>query len=178
MEDKFGFLKDVSNWCNHRPLLFAALEMTSGPVIEFGSGDGSTKYLSAYCREYVRYFSTYDGNKEWADKTGSTYVEDWNDPVLYEPCSIAFIDHAPGEHRHIAIARFSQLADIVVIHDSEPAATGYMLDRIWHHFKARIDWESNGAWASMVSNVYSKEFMQVYVDQVKKMMIGEQNSIQ
>jgi len=46
---KEDFLIDVQTWNDHLPLLWLALEATKDselPVIEFGSGMGSTPYIS------------------------------------------------------------------------------------------------------------------------------------
>jgi hypothetical protein len=65
------------------------------------------------------------------------------------------VDHAPGERRWVDILRLKDHAKILVIHDSEPAATGYMLDKVWPSFKLKVDChrkDKAGAWASAVSN--------------------------
>ncbi len=152
---KNSFLEDVSPWSNHRVLMWEALELTkesSKPVVEFGAGDGSTKFLRQYCLSNNREFFSYESNAEWAEKCGSIHVDNWNKDSIYFPMSVVLIDHAPGEHRHEAIAILKDLADIIVVHDSEPAATGYMLDKIWHLFNFRYDLQSEGAWATMLSN--------------------------
>lgn len=152
---KEDFLKDVGSWSNHRHLLWDALEATSRsmfPVAEFGAGEGSTPYLRQYCQEKGREFFSYESNEEWAEKCGSAFIEDWNKADIWRYYSVVLIDHAPGEHRHEAIAILKDMAGIIVIHDTEPAATGYMLDKIWGLFKYRVDFQSDGAWASAVSN--------------------------
>lgn len=152
---KEEFLKDVAPWCNHRYFLWEALQATEGsdlPVAEFGSGDGSTPFLRKYCEDAGRVFISYDGNQEWADKCGSIFIPDWRPADIYKPYSVVLIDHAPGEHRHEAIAILKDLADVIVIHDTEIGAGGYMYDKIWHLFKYRVDHLPEGAGASAVSN--------------------------
>jgi hypothetical protein len=158
---KEAFLKDVANWDNHRRLLFPALEATRGSVVEFGIGHGSTPYLHDYCEETARPLSSYENNMEWIDQfshmTSGThkffFVKDWDD-VEIEGMDVLLIDHAPGERRWEDILRYANIAKYIVIHDSEPAATGYMLNRIWHLFKYRKDYETSGAWATVVSNFH------------------------
>lgn len=154
--NKEGFLKDVTNWNNHRILLWKALENTSGKVVEFGSGDGSTAYLREYCKNNNREFLTFDNNQEWCEKTGSKFVANW-DEINLTDVDVLLIDHAPGERRWVDIERYSKIAKVIVIHDAEPAATGYMLDRIWYLFPYRINTETTGAWATLVSNFFSEE---------------------
>lgn len=153
------FLHGIGSWDDHRLLLWEALELTKEsklPVSEFGAGDGSTPYLRKYCEDNNREFFSYESNKEWAEKCGSIFVEDWNASELYKNYSVVLIDHAPGEHRHEAIAILKDKVDIIVIHDTEAAATGYMYVKIWGLFNSRVNCiQKNGkpgAEASAVSN--------------------------
>lgn len=158
---KDEFLNNFANWDNHRVLLWPALEATTGTVLELGCGDGSTPYLHSYCGEKERQLFSYDFNLEWSEKfrrfaSGGhqiKWVTDW-DQVSIDHLSpdVVLVDHSPGERRWIDIERFAYKAKILVIHDSEPAATGYMLDKIWGLFKYRIDYKTDGAWATAVSN--------------------------
>lgn len=154
----------ISTWDNHRILLWEALTLTKDsplPVVEFGCGDGSTPYLSAYCAKNKRPFISYESNNDWSKKYNSILVADWDSPELYKEYSVALIDHAPGEHRHIAIANLVDKAKIMVIHDSEPVGAGnYMLDKIWHLFAYKIHLKTDGAWASLVSNIYNFNHLQ------------------
>jgi hypothetical protein len=158
---KKEFLKDCANWDNHRHLLWPALEATSGDVIEMGMGAGSTPFLHQYCEDNVRKLYSYDNSTEWAKRfidlkspchhVGA--VVSWDEISETHPApDVVLIDHAPGERRYIDVQRYANSAKILVIHDSEPAATGYMMDKIWHLFKYRIDWKTEGAWATAVSN--------------------------
>ena len=158
--NKEEFLKDVQNWDNHRHMLWEALELTNGDVVEMGMGQGSTPFLHQYCKDANRRLYSYDNNLEWYNKFTMfasdfhtlTYTIDWDIVSKKHTPSVVFIDHAPGERRYIDVELFANKADIVVIHDSEPAATGYMMAKIWHLFKYRKDFKSEGAWATMVSN--------------------------
>jgi len=153
---KDEFLKDVGNWSNHRYLLWEALEKTTGRVVEFGSGEGSTKFLSKYCQDNKRDFLSFDSNLEWANNTGAQFISNW-DRLDLQNIDVLLIDHAPGERRWIDIEKYKDIAKVIVIHDSEPSGHGYMLDKIWHLFPYRIDTETTGAWATLVSNHFKKE---------------------
>ncbi len=153
--DLHGFLGNITNWSNHRPLLLLAFELTNGDVVELGSGDGSTIYLREYCAASGRSFSTYDNNQEWADKTGSAYVADWGGADVWHPCSLLFIDHAPGEQRKVAIERMMDQADIIVVHDTEQGGAGdYGFEPVFAKFKYRLNYNKTGggAGATAVSN--------------------------
>jgi hypothetical protein len=156
MEKQQAFLENVKNWDNHRPLLWLSLEATKTsekPVLEMGCGEGSTPYLKEYCEKNNRTLISYDFNKEWADKYNAIHVEDW-DAIQHYYYSVILIDHSPGERRYIDIENLKDKAKIIVIHDSEPEATGYMLDKVWHLFKYRCDVKTDGAWATAVSNSF------------------------
>lgn len=158
---KEEFLKGVQNWNNHLYLLWPSLEATKGDVIEFGCGDGSTRQLNQYCKDTNRNLVSYDFNKDWIEKFNHLesdthkfiHAPDW-DAVSLSKVDVLLIDHSPGERRWEDIKKYANKAAYIVIHDSEPAATGYMLDKIWHLFKYRKDYKTEGAWATVVSNFH------------------------
>lgn len=145
-----------SNYDTHRPLVLLGLQLSEGLVTEMGSGDGSTSLIRKYCQIDNRPFHSFDNNKEWADKTGSQYVENWNnEPLWQQSCGLLFVDHAPGEHRWKAIATMVDKADIIVYHDSEIGGAGdYQYKRIEPLFKYSLQYNRHGGGAgcSMVSN--------------------------
>jgi len=166
IDDKFEFLKDISNWCNHRTLLLLGLENTAGPVLELGTGYGSTIHLHNYCEHHKRYLRSFDSNKDWSDKFvhlqsplhdvhcsyGNWDSMDFNPPSGFDRWSVVFVDHAPGERRWVDIKRMANSADVIVVHDAEPGHLGYALDQAWPSFKYKLDHPDDGAWTSMVSN--------------------------
>jgi len=150
------FLKDIDNMSNHRVLLWEALKMTTGKIIEFGSGYGSTPQLGKFAQDTDRSFATYDANNEWASKMDSVFVpnNDW-DSIDAADASVLFLDHAPGERREIDLAKYKDIDGIIVIHDSEPAADhGYQMRQHFDKFKYIVEVQTIGAWATMLSNSY------------------------
>lgn len=160
------FLKNLTNESNHRILLWYALEMTKGLnadsigidsdlVVEFGSGNGSTPFLKQYCEKNNRTFKTFENNREWAEKTGSQLITNWN-LMPQQNCGVLFIDHAPGEQRKLDIEKNKNTAMVVVVHDTEIAADhGYqMRDVIFNNFEYIIELNPiiGGAGAIMCSN--------------------------
>lgn len=157
---KEEFLNNVANWDNHRFLLWPALEATKKMVVEFGCGDGSTPYLHDYCKYKNRILKSYENNLEWMDKFRPLesdnhkihFVKHWDDVELDE-IGVLLIDHAPGERRKEDIIRYANKAWIIVAHDTEPAADhGYQMRAELAKFKYQVDYQSPGAWATMVSN--------------------------
>jgi hypothetical protein len=156
MNDEFGFLQGVTgNWNNHLPMLLLGLALTKDLVIEFGSGEGSTPYLRKYCSANERPFESWESNKEWATKTGSNYTSSWELPSVYRECGLFFCDHAPGEHRKIAIERMRDKAQIICVHDTEIGGAGnYGFEPVFAKFTYRLNYNKNGggAGATLVSN--------------------------
>lgn len=131
----------TDDWDSHRPLLWIALQNTDGPVIEFGCGYGSTLQLQGYCEASDRTFISLETSKPWADKFTITtkihnYLDyDWSFTVQNMP-SVLFIDCAPGEMRKDLLVKFGQMAQIIVVHDTEPGA-----DYVYGMFRALSEFE-------------------------------------
>lgn len=159
-----NFLGAVTgNWNNHLPLLILSLQLskrcdTGFDVLELGSGEGSTPLLRQYCQDQQLNFRSYDNNPEWCEKTGASYIGNWYDLIekaLQHHHGLIFIDHAPGERRHLDAIALANAADILVLHDTEVGGAGnYMWDKAWPHFKYRLNYNKTGggAGATAVSN--------------------------
>jgi len=107
------------------PLVIATFE-TTGPIIEFGTGDFSTPILHEICKFQKRKLISYDDHKEWhqnfIDMKSELHefqlVTNWNEvPVI--KCGVVLIDHAPAERRVVDIERFQNHAEILVVHDTD-----------------------------------------------------------
>lgn len=159
---KEEFLKDVANWDNHRFLLWPALEATTGEVIEMGMGQGSTPFLNQYCKDANRKLFSYESSLEWAMKFQDMITEahriyhvmDWDIVARQHPGpDVVLIDHAPGERRKTDISLFAWKAKFIVCHDTEPAADhGYQMRAELSKFKHIKEYQSPGAWSTVVSN--------------------------
>lgn len=158
------FISNLSHWNSYLPLLWEALENTSGDVVELGMGDGSTAKLHDYCFRNGRKLSSYDSNLEWYrrfEKYRSVdhaveYVGD-NWQVMIErhrkPIGVLFSDEAPGEMRKYNISMFCNLAQVVVAHDTELSNDhGYKFSLVEPLFKYKKRFEFQGADACAFSN--------------------------
>lgn len=149
------FTRYESNWHSHRPLLWQALEATKHlklPVLELGCGEGSTPLLREYCKENGLELSSYDFSPEYAKQYGAIHVSDWNNIPWRREYGVVLVDESPGEHRKISLQLLHH-AKIVVAHDTEPAADhGYQMRAQLKKYKYMVDYQTNGAWASAVSN--------------------------
>ncbi len=166
---KDEFLKDVGNWSNHRHLLWVALEATKHlklPVLELGTGDGSTPFLQQYCKDNGLELFSYDFNKEWADKFGATHVTDWSTIPWDKEYCVALVDESPGEHRKISIVKL-QHVKVVVVHDSEPVgwnSSDYQVRPEFERYQYTYDLratEPEGAWATWLSNSMLPQFNEI-----------------
>lgn len=161
------FIQGYENWDSYKPLLWEGLERTDGDVIEMGVGKGSTLLLHDYTFEKQRELYSYESNPAWLEKfeyltsrhhtlsdVGMGFNFDWG--IVHEwhrQVGLVFIDHAPGERRKVDIALFANKAQIIVAHDTEPNADhGYQMRDEIKKFKYWRDFETPGAWASIMSN--------------------------
>lgn len=147
----------TGNWMNHKVLLWPALEMTKHlklPVLELGAGDYSTEFLRQYCHDEGLEFSSYDFNKEWADRVGAVHVENWDNIPWRKEWGVVLVDESPGEHRKISLANLHH-AQIVVAHDTEIVGAGdYQMRPELEKYKYLYDYETKAAWATAVSNFW------------------------
>lgn len=150
--EKSEFLKGINNDTDHRVLLWEAMKLTHGSVVEFGSGHGSTPFLRQHCEDTDRLFESYENNPEWAKATGADLISAWEN--LFVAPDVLFIDHAPGERRKFDIEKYKDIAKIIVVHDTElgQADAGYQVRRLFPQFKYCVEVKTDGAWASMLSN--------------------------
>ncbi len=169
------FLENISNWDNHRPLLWLALENTSGPVLELGMGDGSTPYLHEYCKEKKRVLFSFENNLEYSNKFkylnselhSLSFITDWSLPIDHKnDWGVAFIDQAPAEQRHIDAIRLANSAQIVVVHDAEHEGKDcdvYCINKIIPHYKYRLDFSipTHPAKTIMLSNFIDVSKLQI-----------------
>lgn len=151
------FIQYDSNWHSHRPLLWEALEATKHlklPVLELGCGEGSTPRLREYCKENDLELFSYDFDGGYAKKYGAVHVSSWDNISWRKEYGVVLVDESPGEHRKESL-RLLHHVKIVVAHDTEIAADhGYRMRAELKKYKYQIDYKTDGAWASAVSNFH------------------------
>lgn len=154
-------MKPQKAYTTHMSTLLVAIQATEGKVIEFGGGPSSTPFLHWICKAGNRKLTTYESNQayyEYEHKFTSPLhriikVDDW-DEVPIEHAGVVFIDHHPSERRLVDTLRFKEVADLIVIHDTERQNDDqYRNEEIWPHFKYVFHWKDARPWTSIVSNV-------------------------
>ena len=158
------FLHGIDNESNYRLLLYLALEETRGSthsVLELGPSAGSTPYLHAYCETEGRPLVSMDEDifmtAKWSHLRSVRHEVQccaWSAaPIEKQAWSVGLINHAPGDRRWADAMRLHPRSEILVLHNTEPAADhGYRFSQIWGEFKYRADVKTGGAWATAVSN--------------------------
>ena len=61
-------------WSTHQPVLYAVAKSTTGPIIEFGCGNGSTDLLHKICQKEGRTLITLDDDLRWLNKFAKKYL--------------------------------------------------------------------------------------------------------
>jgi hypothetical protein len=72
---------------------------------------------------------------------------------------MVFVDHHPPERRMIETSRFKDVADYIVIHDTERESREYNRSEILDGFKYRHDWKDCKPWTSVFSNFKDLSFL-------------------
>lgn len=136
---KFKHLKPSEG--SHIPVLIKVMGMSSGPVLELGTGLNSTPVLHWLCNEQKRKIDSYESVEMFyraaenyrTDWHGIHFIEDWDKLAIDRHWGLVFIDHAPGPRRNVEMERLANNADYVVVHDTEPKSD-------WHyHFANQFD---------------------------------------
>lgn len=120
-------------YSTHQPVLYEALLRTSGPVVEFGCGHGSTVLLHRFCAKHNRQLFSLESNGEWlakfikyaAPRHTFIYVDDWvnalvdvrGEPWAY--CEVALVDQHPWRARHLTIQAIKDTTKFIVLHDCD-----------------------------------------------------------
>lgn len=150
----------------HNAMLIKAVLISEGSVVEVGAGFTSTPLLHWLCKMTDKDLITYENNQEYfefAKQFQSRHhrirlAKDWDDMDFETRRGVVFIDHAPAERRIVDILKFKDIADYIVVHDTE-REDAYGYNKVWPYFKYRFDWKECKPYTTVVSNFKSlKEF--------------------
>lgn len=155
------------NYTTHMGVLIRVLSASKGTVIECGGGPFSTPLLHWMCKMMGRSLITYEHDPDYyafertfqSPKHSIRFVEDWDKIEIPAHVGVVFIDHHPPARRMIETERFKDVADYVVIHDSERVALEYYRPEVYAMFKNRYDWKDCKPWTTVLSNLKDLAFL-------------------
>ena len=131
-------------YATHQLLLYNILTLTTGPVIEFGSGLGSTALIHKVCQTKHRKVITLDDNEEWLDRYSDKFGTPWHkfihvhkskneapdagahwqkvlmsDVIKNGGWDLVFIDQSPWIARYDTLLQFKDNAKYIMVHDCD-----------------------------------------------------------
>lgn len=116
----------------HRPFLKYYLKHTTGDIIEFGTGYGSTPIIRELIKGTNRKLLSFENNSEWYKEISERYPENENHKYFFSTnwekdiplltsfsknISICFVDSAPWESRVLAMNCFKDISQYIMVHD-------------------------------------------------------------
>ena len=149
---------------SHVPLLVRVFDISRGDVLEVGTGYYSTLLLHWLASLTERNLFSYESHRRWYKK-----ALQWQSPlhqVFYCPnwdeadfdqrhWGMAFMDHSPGYRRPREVARLANLAEYIVIHDTQPQiGKEYQFSQTWGLFKYVYHYTKIVPYTTVVSNFH------------------------
>ena len=144
---------------SHHQALRDALNSTTGPVLELGCGNSSTRFLHDLCVPANRFLLSLDNNPEWSSQFAdldnhyhevrltNDYLRDkWTN----REWSVALVDLAPRQLRVPVIQRLAFSCGRIVIHDTDCWHYGYGPTLMG--FRWRKDYRDKLPFTTVVSN--------------------------
>lgn len=144
---------------SHMPVLIKLVQMTTGPILELGSGFFSTSFLHWACFPTKRRLVSYENVPDYfpyleASKDDFHEVHclpDWSGVDWSAPWTIAFVDNDPEPERRLLIPKLAH-AEYVVVHDVERRRNGF--DLVFAQFKYHFRWRGALPHTSVLSNTH------------------------
>lgn len=134
-------------YATHQPYLEAYVRATSGDILEFGTGIGSTALIRKCIEGTKRRLISIEDNLEWYNKMITDvppneqhtyiYLEKKEEDVHWEEFlnsfnhpstpSVVFIDQSPWSARLKTIDKFYPIAEYIILHDADyyPASNSF-----------------------------------------------------
>ncbi len=133
-------------FATHQPVLYEIAKNTTGPIIEFGCGNGSTDLLHAICEEEQRILISVDDDLDWLTRFADKYKDDEWHHFYYVPKNegqdsqspehwvkfldefhllkttnfdLCFIDQSPWLARYETLKRLKGQSRYVIVHDCD-----------------------------------------------------------
>lgn len=155
-------MKYNSHYCSHLPVLIKTLLITTGDVLELGTGNYSTPVIHWLCVPHQRfvysleydpkYVQFVEGFTDEYHKIEAVPDWDWDKVNIEKEWDVVLIDHSPAERRKVEIQRVANLAKYIIVHD-----TDWRNERHYHYadiyplFKYRYDYRHK-PYTTLLSN--------------------------
>ncbi len=119
-------------YSTHQKYLKHYILKTTGDIVEFGTGHGSTGFIRELIRNTSRKLISVENNREWFEKMKSLYPENINHSYIFsndwqetlktftkKDYSIVFIDQSPWMARVWTLNHFKNDTEYIIIHDTD-----------------------------------------------------------
>jgi hypothetical protein len=150
---------------SHLLVLLQAAFKTYGPILELGCGVFSTSLLHQICLLEKRQLVSVENDKQvytWAKKRYSSealyhrelhLVSNWDDAPIDRPWDVVLVDHSPSERRVVDIERLANLAQYLVVHDTDRGFNRrYRYDKVFPLFRYQLKWDAVSPHTTVLSN--------------------------
>ncbi len=163
MNEKFRHISLEMETSTHFPMLMKAVQETTGPILEMGSGIFSTPLLHWLCYPTKRSLTTYECYAHYLE-FAKKFETEWHktifgkpqdQPKFNEKYSVVFIDHSPKRPRTRGddALMFKDTTDLIVLHDAgENPYEKYGYAPIYKHFKYVSHWTGCFPHTTVLSN--------------------------
>ena len=150
----------TKGWSTHQTMLIKTVMKCEGDVLELGAGLFSTPLLHWMCKMLGKKLVTYENDPQFY-KLAKTFTssrhkiiltEDWSDAPANKLWGVVFIDHHPEKQRAIDAIRFKDIAEYIVMHDTEKGHK-YDYELVYPHFKCIYQWTECKPHTAVVSNL-------------------------
>ena len=152
----------------HIPVLIKAVHMSTGPILELGSGPFSTALLHSLAIDMDRELITYENGRSYYERYSNMqggnhkvfFVDDWDKlDISYKHWGVALVDHSPDTRRRIEIKKLANCADYIVAHDSDEKNDEkyHKYSEIYPLFKYHYDYKKQVPNTVVLSNKYKYE---------------------
>ncbi len=151
-------------YSTHLPVLIEALNRTTGDVLELGPGVFSTPVLHWLCEAKKRYLLSVETDDKWykfcsqylqSDLHHFLHVANWDDAndAITKTWDVVLVDHSPSERRVEEIKKLANLAQYLVVHDSDPwKDKHYHYSTIYPRFKYKYFFDKADHHSVVLSN--------------------------
>lgn len=148
---------------SHIPMLVRAWDLSSGEVVELGTGLYSTHLLYWLAGMSGRHVTSYETKPAWYERAKGMdsrfhsirLIQSWDEAELERRWGVALVDHASKEARWREVLRLADWADYIVIHDSNDKRMGY--EKIFAQFRWVYQYTKLIPNTAVLSNKYPLE---------------------